>query len=64
MAAVAAGSNHTLAVGVCGGLWSCGRGRHGQLGQGHFHDVGPLQRVEALRGVRVRVSVAQQYVCQ
>jgi E3 ubiquitin-protein ligase HERC3 len=45
-------------VGECGGLWSCGRGRHGQLGQGHFHDVGPLQRVEVLRGVRVRSAAA------
>jgi alpha-tubulin suppressor-like RCC1 family protein len=59
---VAAGANHTLAVGACGGLWSCGRGRHGQLGQGHFHDVGPLQRVEVLRGVRVRVPVSNHLV--
>lgn len=45
---VAAGSNHTLAVANDGSLWSCGRGRHGQLGHGHFHDAGPLQRVEGL----------------
>ena len=62
VASVAAGANHTLAVGACGGLWSCGRGRHGQLGQGHFHDVGPLQRVEVLRGVRVRVPVSTNLV--
>ncbi|KAK3280606.1 hypothetical protein CYMTET_11558 [Cymbomonas tetramitiformis] len=55
---VAAGSNHTLAVGTCGGLWSCGRGRHGQLGQGHYHDVGPLQRVESLRGIDVASASA------
>ena len=56
--AVSCGANHTLAVGKCGGLWSCGRGRHGQLGHGHFHDEGPLARVEALKEERVQVASA------
>lgn len=55
---VSAGSNHTLAVSDFGGLWTCGRGRHGQLGRGHFHDAGPLQRLEALRGMQVLFAVA------
>ena len=46
---IAAGANHTVVVSQGGGLWTCGRGRHGQLGHGHFHDAGPLQRLEALR---------------
>ena len=46
---VSAGANHTLAVSDFGGLWTCGRGRHGQLGHGHFHDAGPLQRLEVER---------------
>ena len=55
---VAAGSNHTVAVSESGGMWTCGRGRHGQLGHGHFHDAGPLRRLEALRGMRVVTAVA------
>ena len=55
---VAAGANHTVAVSETGGLWTCGRGRHGQLGHGHFHDAGPLRRLEALRGMRVTHAVA------
>ena len=50
---VACGSNHTLVVSNDGRLWSCGRGRHGQLGHGHFHDQGPLSPVEALQDVAV-----------
>lgn len=55
---IAAGANHTVVVSRDGGLWSCGRGRHGQLGHGHFHDAGPLQRLEALRGMSVLYAVA------
>ena len=55
---VACGANHTVAVSETGGLWTCGRGRHGQLGHGHFHDAGPLRRLEALRGMRVVTAVA------
>lgn len=55
---IAAGANHTVVVSQGGGLWSCGRGRHGQLGHGHFHDAGPLQRLEALRGMSVLYAVA------
>ncbi|KAL6768970.1 hypothetical protein ACKKBF_B16950 [Auxenochlorella protothecoides x Auxenochlorella symbiontica] len=54
---VAAGANHTLAISEAGQLWSCGRGRHGQLGHGAFHDEGVLTLVEATRGERV-VSAA------
>ena len=50
---IVAGTNHTLAIGECGGLWACGRGRCGQLGQGDFSDAGPMRRVERLRGERV-----------
>jgi len=55
---VAAGANHTVAVSESGGLWTCGRGRHGQLGHGHFHDAGPLRRLEALRGMRAVTAAA------
>lgn len=55
---VAAGANHTVVVSQGGGLWTCGRGRNGQLGHGHFHDAGPFQRLEALRGMSVLYAVA------
>jgi alpha-tubulin suppressor-like RCC1 family protein len=54
---VTAGTNHTLAISEYGHLWTCGRGRHGQLGHGTFHDEGPLQRVDTLVGCRI-VSAA------
>jgi alpha-tubulin suppressor-like RCC1 family protein len=54
---VACGANHTLAISEIGQLWSCGRGRHGQLGHGHFHDEGVLMLVETIRHERI-VSVA------
>lgn len=54
---VCAGANHTLAISESGQLWSCGRGRHGQLGQGHFHDEAFLSLIEAVRNERI-VSVA------
>ncbi|KAI3428492.1 hypothetical protein D9Q98_007317 [Chlorella vulgaris] len=54
---VSCGANHTLAISETGQLWSCGRGRHGQLGHGHFHDEGLLMLVETIRHERV-VSVA------
>ena len=55
---IATGANHTVIVSEGGGLWTCGRGRHGQLGHGHFNDAGPLQRLEALRGMNVTRAVA------
>ena len=55
---IATGANHTVVVSEGGGLWTCGRGRHGQLGHGHFNDAGPLQRLEALRGMNVTQAVA------
>ena len=55
---VAAGSNHTLAVATDGSLWSCGRGRHGQLGHGAWHDAGPFARVEGLSHRSVRTAGA------
>lgn len=57
---VATGGNHTLAVGACGSVWACGRGRHGQLGLGHFRDAGSMTLCEALRGVRVMSAAAGQ----
>ncbi|KAL4522955.1 hypothetical protein Ndes2526A_g07679 [Nannochloris sp. 'desiccata'] len=54
---VCAGANHTLAISEAGQLWSCGRGRHGQLGHGHFHDEGVLTLVDSIRGERI-VSAA------
>jgi E3 ubiquitin-protein ligase HERC3 len=62
---VACGSNHTLAITEEGELFSCGRGRHGQLGLGYFHDGGPMTRCDALRGMRV-INIAaggQHSVC-
>lgn len=50
---VACGANHTLVVSEEGRLWSCGRGRHGQLGHGNYHDQGPLSPVEALKDIAV-----------
>lgn len=47
-------------MGVCGGVWACGRGRHGQLGLGNFRDAGPLTFCESLRGMRVIAAAAGQ----
>ena len=55
---VCTGSNHTLVVGTCGGLWACGRGRHGQTGLGHFIDSGALHKVDALKDVCVTYVAA------
>lgn len=54
---VCAGANHTLAISEAGQLWSCGRGRHGQLGHGHFHDEGVLLLVDSIKHERI-VSAA------
>jgi len=54
---ISAGGNHSLAIAEDGTLWSCGRGKSGQLGHGTQMDEGPLQRVEHLRGLRI-VSTA------
>ncbi|KAG2498861.1 hypothetical protein HYH03_003053 [Edaphochlamys debaryana] len=50
---IAAGANHTLAIAETGALWSCGRGREGQLGLGAFNDNPRLTRIPTLEGVRV-----------
>ncbi|QDZ20980.1 regulator of chromosome condensation 1-like protein [Chloropicon primus] len=55
---VSCGSNHTVATSSCGGLWTCGRGRNGQLGHGQLHDEGPMKRVEALARHRVVKAAA------
>jgi hypothetical protein len=54
---VAAGANHTLAISETGSLWSCGRGRQGQLGHGSFNDETSLVLVDQLKNVRI-VSAA------
>ena len=54
---VCAGSNHTLAISEAGQIWSCGRNRHGQLGQGHMIDEAAFFMVDDLRSNRI-VSVA------
>ena len=54
---VCAGSNHTLAISEVGHVWSCGRNRHGQLGQGHMIDEAAFFLVDDLRNDRI-VSVA------
>jgi hypothetical protein len=46
---VAAGSNHTLAISETGTLWSCGRGRQGQLGHGAFNDEPNLLLIHSLQ---------------
>ena len=54
---VCAGDNHTLAISESGQLWSCGRGRHGQLGHGHFHDEGMMTLISSIHRERI-VSVS------
>ena len=44
---ISAGANHTLAIAENGSLWSCGRGRQGQLGIGNLQDSMRLTRVSA-----------------
>jgi alpha-tubulin suppressor-like RCC1 family protein len=46
---VSAGANHTLAISETGELWSCGRGREGQLGLGTFEDQTTLCRIRGLQ---------------
>ena len=55
---VSAGASHTLAIGKDGDLYSCGRGRSGQLGHGHFQDAGPMRQLQALKDMRVVSAVA------
>lgn len=45
---ISAGGNHTLAISEAGELWTCGRGRHGQLGLGTFEDQTLLRKVTTL----------------
>lgn len=42
---VACGANHTLAIAETGTLWSCGKNRHGQLGNTTVVDGSRLQMV-------------------
>ena len=58
IATVSCGSNHTVATSACGGLWTCGRGRNGQLGHGQLHDEGPMKKVEALGHLEVTQAAA------
>ena len=58
ISSISAGASHTLAVSVQGELFSCGRGRSGQLGHGHFQDAGPMRRLQALNQMRVVSAVA------
>ena len=46
---VSAGTNHTLAICERGNLWSCGKGRHGQLGLGVFMDQPVMRPVTRLQ---------------
>jgi E3 ubiquitin-protein ligase HERC3 len=54
---VCSGANHTLAISESGQLWSSGRNRHGQLGQGHMMDEASFSMVDLIRNHRI-VSVA------
>jgi len=45
---VSCGANHTLAIAENGGLWSCGRGRHGQLGHGNFNNEPGFRQIVTL----------------
>ena len=58
---VCAGSNHTLAISENGQLWSCGRGRFGQLGHDHFHDEARLRLIETIREERIVSAAAGKY---
>lgn len=58
---VCSGANHTMAISESGQLWTCGRGRHGQLGVGHFHDEGILILVEALAHERIVSAAAGRF---
>ncbi|EFJ45476.1 hypothetical protein VOLCADRAFT_82232 [Volvox carteri f. nagariensis] len=53
---IAAGAHHTLAIAETGALWSCGRGRHGQLGLGGVVDSPRLTRIPTLEYVCILVT--------
>ena len=52
ISSISCGSNHTVAISSCGSVWTCGRGRNGQLGHGSLHDEGPMKKVEAMANHR------------
>uniref|UniRef100_A0A7S3R4J6 RCC1-like domain-containing protein n=1 Tax=Dunaliella tertiolecta TaxID=3047 RepID=A0A7S3R4J6_DUNTE len=54
---VACGNSHTLAIAENGTLWSCGKNRHGQLGNGTMQDGTRLQPVLHVGNCRI-VSAA------
>ena len=54
---VAAGRYHTLLLGACGGVWSCGDEQCGSLGHGDEASLATPRRIEALGQVRA-VQVA------
>ena len=59
---VAAGLVHTLLLGACGGVWSCGRGVFGQLGHGDTADLATPRRIGGLEQVRaVQVAAGGAY---
>jgi alpha-tubulin suppressor-like RCC1 family protein len=50
---IAAGA-HSLLVTTGGVVYSCGRGRHGQLGTGRLENVEKWTRVETITGAPLR----------
>lgn len=53
---VAAGGAHSLLVTTGGVVYSCGRGRHGQLGTGRLENVEKWTRVETITEPAVQVT--------
>ena len=59
---VAAGSVHTLLLGACGGVWSCGTGGFGKLGHGERASLATPRRIGGLEQVRaVQVAAGGAY---
>ena len=59
---VAAGHDHTLLLGACGGVWSCGKGLFGKLGHGDEADLATPRRIGGLEQVRaVQVAAGPEH---
>ena len=58
---ICAGSNHSLAISQAGQLWSCGRGRHGELGLGHFHDEPVFNLIDSIQYERIVSASAGKF---
>lgn len=54
---VACGANHTLAISETGQLWSCGRGRHGQVGAAGRRHAGCVLQLQC--GLVTRLPACQ-----